>query len=564
MALDPNEKKSQLAKRALVLLLIGLQIFTVLLIISTTRYSFNKNINQQISILLENAIKETKQLTTGFLEPSYRSVKSIKELISNNIFDLNNQSQLESYFLNQLKNNPEMNGIYFASPEGDFLFVSRYSENLESEFIDNGIPLFMTKTIAAEKPGKASFGLHFDSPEKFKKVMDQDDNYNPLERPWYQEAVANKSLIWTEPYIFFTLKKPGITVAAPLYSENNVLIGVVGIDISLTMLSDFFENLKIYGSISAFMVSSVGNFVAAPSMASGSFDLDTLRADEADDTRLALEKKAVSKYLSTKIKTGSSVFSDSFKHGGVSYTVRYEPFKLQDGAEWIMTAYAPEDEFLATIRTGENRNILIALLILAISLVIGWLLIRRAWQPFERFFHDVITDQLTGLFNRRFLENIGSRMYIRLLRNQHEFISIAVIDLDFFKKVNIEFGKSIGNKILIAFADFLKKTLRPEDIITRYSGDTFVVILPGLNHSDALNVVVRMQQQLDAWPLSVDDLLVKLSFSAGVETIDDDNRVTDAAFTDFIEVAKKAMKDAKRNGRDRVESANEKNYQIEK
>jgi diguanylate cyclase (GGDEF)-like protein len=559
MALDPNEKKSRLAKRGLVLLLIGLQIITVLLIISITRYSFNRNIDSQISILLENAINESKALTQGFLEPSYRTVLTAEDLIDTKIIDLNNRQKLENYFLSKLKNNPEMNGMYFADTEGGFIFVSRDRDsNLEANNANAGDnnSRFMTKIINAENSDKASFYWRDESSQLINSIIDKDDDYEARERPWYQKAVADKSLIWTEPYIFFTSKKPGITVATPIYENDSQLLGVIGIDISLTMLSDFFKELKVYGSVSAFMVSSVGNFVAAPSMSSGSFELETLKADEADETRLALEKKAVSHFLSTRIKTSESSFTGRFKNDGIEYFVRYEPFQLQDGAEWIMTAYAPEKELLSTMRSGENRSELIALFILAISLIIGWLLLKRVWQPFERFFHDVITDQLTGLFNRRFLENIGSRMYIRLLRNQHEFISIAVIDLDSFKNINFEFGNSISDRILVSFADFLKNTLRSEDIITRYGGDTFVVIMPGLNHSDALNVVSNMQQQLDAWPLPVDDLLIKLSFSAGVETIDETKGLKDAAFTDFIEIAKRAMKNAKANGKDRVESAN--------
>ena len=146
-------------------------------------------------------------------------------------------------------------------------------------------------------------------------------------------------------------------------------------------------------------------------------------------------------------------------------------------------------------------------------------------------------------------------MYIRLLRDQHEVISIAVIDLDFFSKTNSEYGEVVGNKTLIAFADFLKKTLRPEDIITRYSGDTFVVIFPGLDNEKALKVVDRMRYQLDSWPLPVGDLLIRLSFSAGVETIDKNNCAEDAAFSDFIKLGQVAMREAKANGRDQVLSA---------
>jgi diguanylate cyclase (GGDEF)-like protein len=338
----------------------------------------------------------------------------------------------------------------------------------------------------------------------------------------------------------------------------------VGIDIELTSLSDFLAQLKIYGSISVFMVSGSGNFVAAPSISSDDMVLETLNVATTVEENLTVEKQAVNHFLQNSIQEDASSFFSEFSYGKESYAIRYEPFLLNEGPEWVIGAYAPENTFLSKIRSGENRNALIALFVLSLSLIIGWLLIKRTWQPFERFFHDVITDQLTGLFNRRFLENVGSRMYIRLLRDQHEVISIAVIDLDFFKKINLEFGNATGNRVLIAFADFLKKTLRPEDIITRYSGDMFVVIFPGMTNECAVNVVDRMRRQLDSWPLAVDDLLIRLTFSAGIETIDDKNRVADAAFSDFISVAKRAMKDAKQSGRDAVISANIKEYDLER
>lgn len=554
MSVDPNEKKSQSVRRGLILLF-SLQLVTVLLILSITHLSTGRDISQQVSILLQNALNESKEHTHGFLEPSYRSVQLSSDLLSRGIVDINDNEQLEYYFMSQLNSNPEMTGIYFASPEGDFHFVTRDHQNEQSGF--------MTKIIQAEKPGKASFFWRYESPLLTESRLDQNDDYRAIDRVWYRQAIAKKFLIWTEPYIFFTSKKPGITVAEPFYDDEENLLGVVGIDIELTRLSDFLAQLKVYGSISVFMVSSSGNFVAVPSISSDDMKFDTLNVAATVKENLNVEKKAVNHFLQGSVQSDGISFSSLFTYNNENYAIRYEPFLLNDGPEWIIGAYAPEKTFLSEIRSGENRNTFIAIFVLALSLIIGWLLIRRTWQPFERFFHDVITDQLTGLFNRRFLENVGSRMYIRLLRDHHETISIAVIDLDCFRKINLEFGNAVGNRVLIAFADFLKKTLRPEDIITRYSGDMFVVIFPGISNECAINIVDRMRKQLDSWPLSVDDLLIRLTFSAGIETIDDKTRAPDAAFSDFIEVAKRAMNDAKESGRDIVMSANDKNYVVE-
>ncbi len=556
MAIDPNEKKAQSVRRALVLLLVGLQLATVFLILFITHFSSNRDINAQISILIQNALNESKAHTQGFLEPAYRIAQSSAELLTKNIIDINDNQKVEAYFLSQLENNSEMTGIYMASVEGGFHFVTRDSRQFEQKG-------YMTKIIDAQVPGKASFFFRDESLSIIETHLDQADQYQALDRPWYKQAVAKDGLIWTEPYIFYTSNKPGITVASPYYNDSKNLAGVIGIDIELTSLSTFLAKLKVYGSISVSMVSGSGNFVATPSLSSKSLALESLDVASASEEDFTVEKKAVNHFLQHSEQDLPTSFSSKFVHEGDNYAIRYEPFLLKGGPEWVIGAYAPQNTFLSKIRAGETRNTLIALGILILSLLAGWILIKKTWRPFEHFFHDVITDQLTGLFNRRFLENVGSRMYIRLLRDQHEAISIAVIDLDYFRKTNLEFGNTTGNHVLIAFADFMKKMLRPEDIITRYSGDTFVVIFPGMENDRAIKVVDRMRKQLDAWPLSVDDLLVRLSFSAGIETIDENNRVEDAAFSDFIDVAMRAMKTAKANGRDCVVSANEKDYQLE-
>ncbi|MGH1439346.1 MAG: sensor domain-containing diguanylate cyclase [Cellvibrionaceae bacterium] len=554
MALDPNEKKSQSVRRGLILLLLGLQLVTISLILFITHFSSGRDIDAQISVLLQNALNESKTHTEGFLEPAYRNVQTSADVFAKGLVTTENETEIEKYFLSQLKNNTEMTGIYLATAEGSFYFVTRNQQGEQSGY--------MTKVIKSEKPGKASFYFRDDDLSIMEEHSDQNDQYRASERPWYKQAVDKKGLSWTEPYIFYTSKQPGITVAMPFYTDAGELSGVIGIDIELTSLSRFLAELKIYGSVSVSMVSGSGNFVATPSLSNASgIQLNSLGVDANNDANFDLEKKAVSHYLQES-KPSASSFSSRFSHDDKKYAIRYEPFLLKDGPEWVISAYAPKSAFLSEIRSGENRNTIIALSILLLSLIVGWLLIRKTWQPFEHFFHDVVTDQLTGLFNRRFLENIGSRMYIRLLRDQHDVISIAVIDLDFFSKTNAEFGDAVGNDALIAFSEFLKKTLRPEDIITRYSGDTFVVIFPGLDNERAVHVVDRMRNQLDAWPLSVDDLLIRLSFSAGVETIDKTNCAEDNAFSDFIDVAKKAMKDAKQNGRDQVVSANEQDYSV--
>ncbi len=553
-ALDPNEKKSQSIRRTLILVLLGLQLVTIVLILFIIHISSERDMNAQISILLKNALSESKEHAQGFLEPSYRAVQISADIFSKKMINVNSVPELESYFISQLQANKEITSIYLATVRGDFYFITRNYETEKSGF--------MTKVIDHAKPGKASFYFRDENLNILEVHPDKDDQFRADSRPWYRKAIDKQNLVWTEPYVFYTSNQPGITIAAPFYNAEKQLLGVVGVDIELTSVSRFLADLKVYGSITVSMASKSGNFVATPSLGAEGLNLSSLKVAAADSDSFSVEKKAVSYFLKQSAAS-SDALSGEFLHGETSYAIRHEPFLLKDGPEWIISAYAPKSVFLSEIRSGELRNTLIAVTVLILSLLIGWILIRKTWQPFDHFFHDVVTDQLTGLFNRRFLENIGSRMYIRLLRDQHDVISVAVIDLDFFSKTNNEFGYNIGNHALVEFAEFLRKTLRPEDIITRYTGDTFVIIFPGLNNEQAMHVVDRMRANLDSWPLTVDDLLVRLSFSAGIETIDKHNCAENAAFSDFIDVARRAMDTAKQEGRDRVVSANLANYRVE-
>ncbi|MFT7223224.1 MAG: diguanylate cyclase (GGDEF)-like protein [Cellvibrionaceae bacterium] len=551
MALDPNEKKAQSLRRGLILLLMGLQLVTVLLILSITYLSTSLGIDQQLSQLLDNSLDKSRRYTQSFLEKAYSPVKLSGQLLANNVFELNeNTEQLESYFISQLEANPETTSIYFASARGGFYSVSRGKQSgFVSQIIGSGLDEDVDQNNslnAVELDQDPGDGLWFQ------------------EETWYQKAVSEGNLITTNLNVVGSSISPEITVATPVYDENGNLLGVTGADVQLLSLSEFLSSLEKVESVSLFIFSDSGNMIAAPEILTNPHLSNLESSDVADSNKdvLSIERQAVALFESLAKTGNGKTAPENIRHDGQSYRLEYLPFDAQGGLKWTVGAYVLENSFLAQIRHGESRNALIALLILAVSLAIGWVLIRRTWQPFERFFHDVITDQLTNLFNRRFLENIGSKMYIRMLRNQHDVISIAVIDLDSFKKINQEFGNSVGNRVLKEFANFLTQTLSQEDIITRYSGDTFVVIFPGKNNESAISIMNRLRKKLDAWPLAIDDLLIRVTFSAGVETIDESTQIADAAFTDFIEVARKAMRNAKNKGRDRIISANLSNIQI--
>lgn len=109
-------------------------------------------------------------------------------------------------------------------------------------------------------------------------------------------------------------------------------------------------------------------------------------------------------------------------------------------------------------------------------------------------------DTLTGLLNRRALQEVAQRMFQRLQRTQQGFVMLFA-DLDKFKAVNDEFGHSAGDLVLKSFADIVRVSIRSNDVAARFGGDEFVILLEDTTLEDAENVATRIQEQVTRWAL---------------------------------------------------------------
>jgi len=155
------------------------------------------------------------------------------------------------------------------------------------------------------------------------------------------------------------------------------------------------------------------------------------------------------------------------------------------------------------------------------------------------------TDELTGLHNRRYFFDIGGKLYDNAKRN-HLTIAAAMIDADFFKKVNDNYGHETGDEVLRALAKSLKGSLRNSDIIARYGGEEFVCLLVIEDKADANEVFNKVRHNIEQ--LSVDSfgVTVKFTVSIGVSLSLDIN------LTKMLNTADQALYAAKENGRNQV------------
>jgi diguanylate cyclase (GGDEF)-like protein len=157
------------------------------------------------------------------------------------------------------------------------------------------------------------------------------------------------------------------------------------------------------------------------------------------------------------------------------------------------------------------------------------------------------TDSLTGLLNRRALEQIGAGA-IEDARRRSSHLSLIILDLDRFKAINDEHGHDGGDAVLSHAARCLRDNLREIDHIARLGGEEFVAVLPGATHAQAAEIAESLRHCLAT--LTVDHLSqqIRLSASFGVATL----LPTDTTWLEILRRGDRALYLAKEQGRDRV------------
>lgn len=158
-------------------------------------------------------------------------------------------------------------------------------------------------------------------------------------------------------------------------------------------------------------------------------------------------------------------------------------------------------------------------------------------------------DFLTGALNRRGMDEAIDREFERADRHNTP-ISLAMIDIDHFKKINDTMGHSTGDTALAHLAKVVKSILRSTDVLARYGGEEFVILLPGSKQHDAVNVVAGIQRDLTKNFFLHNNERVLITFSAGVA-----ERVTGENIDSVLPRADAALYIAKQSGRNRVVGA---------
>lgn len=167
---------------------------------------------------------------------------------------------------------------------------------------------------------------------------------------------------------------------------------------------------------------------------------------------------------------------------------------------------------------------------------------------YQRMKELAITDDLTKLFNTRYL-NRTIEVEIQRASRYNTSVSLIFMDIDYFKNVNDRHGHLIGSKILVEMAQLLLKSLRTVDIVARYGGDEFVIVLPQTSPDAAAQIAERMRKAIEDYTfLKKEGYLLKLTASFGVASYPESAKTKE----DLIRLADEAMYRVKYHTRNAV------------
>jgi diguanylate cyclase (GGDEF)-like protein len=158
-------------------------------------------------------------------------------------------------------------------------------------------------------------------------------------------------------------------------------------------------------------------------------------------------------------------------------------------------------------------------------------------------------DGLTGLYNRRWIDEALPRFVARYTRGGGQGLSILMVDIDYFKKVNDNYGHPAGDAVLVAVSHQLRNNLRPTDLIARYGGEEFMVILPDTDREQARMVGDRVRQSIEQHELTIENspALKRVTISLGGAHLQPGQ-----SMADLVATADKALYESKHAGRNRV------------
>ena len=423
--------------------------------------------------------------------------------------------------------NPDPNNyVYYGNSRGQFAGVLR---------LDNGGGEWRSGHSATTPRGLQRFaGLN----APLEKAMVESRLYDPRQRPWYQRALEVKKPVWSPVYVDNRTGELVATRTKPLFDVARQIEGVAATDVSLKMLNDFVRALRVSQNGVAFVAEQNGDLIASSSDDSTRLSHGQkirLNAAQSGNALVRATYTAVADVFKAGLKNGEPQAREFDGPDGKIYA-SVSAIRDSAGLDWITVVAVPRSDFMAGVVDNVTRTVTVAIVAALIAIALGlWVLnwvshdlrllstaARRLGEGhlfmpvgiarkdelgelarnFEAMQMSLQTDKLTGAFNREtFEKQVTRRIEEYASGSRKTSFAVLFVDLDHFKRVNDQLGHQTGDIVLAELANRLKHALRSGDIVGRYGGDEFVVLLSEIENTDASQRVREKIEQRMMEPL---------------------------------------------------------------
>lgn len=455
--------------------------------------------------------------------------------------------------------------VYFGGEDGRFVGVRRVGK----EFVE----------LRLREPGARARKVYATTSPGDRSRLLRTDDFDPRVRPWYGVAAAREHPVWSPAYSDFTTREPTITLARAVRRMDRSLAGVLATDVPLKVLTDFLRTRKVSDNGVAFVMDSDG-YVVATSGSELPFKMiqgvpERMRVEEM---QTPLIRDVAAKVVEWKKANGSEslALESPGTFGTISVAARH--IGRQYGMDWTAVVAVPRSDFMGGMSRSLVQAMFIAAICVLIALVLGLSILNRILRDirmlteaarrvgdgeplpslnirrrdeigqlamsFSEMEHNLRIDKLTAVFNRASL--IAQIAFLRRQLEQKSLdrpsFALLFIDLDHFKKINDQYGHGAGDRVLMTVAQRLREAVRITDVVARYGGDEFVVLLKGVT---AVDDVIAMEEKIRGVveePVHIDHGIARVGVSIGWAMFPEDGEDVDA----LLKIADKRMFDTKK------------------
>jgi diguanylate cyclase (GGDEF)-like protein len=365
--------------------------------------------------------------------------------------------------------------------------------------------------------------------------------FDPRERPWYKAGAANTIQTWTSIYVDFKLQELVATRARRVNDRTGAFKGVVATDLSLRQVTSFLQRLTLSSNGVAMVLEKDGNLIGV----SRGAHMQTAAGGATTRLNAAQSTDPLVKATYGAVRGLADSSADALPHttvfkaaDGSLVQVGYARLTDEAGLDWLIMVAVPRTDFLHGVIDNFRHTVLLSVIAAMVVMLTGMLVLSTVTRELRelaaaarrvglgsttaiaestrkdelgdlaRSFADMqrrlLTDPLTGLANREALiRRVEDRIVQQRRRGDPRPFGVLFIDINHFKKINDEFGHDIGDAVLQELASRLTAAVRTDDLVARFAGDEFLVLLDSVDRREDAERVCANLEELLRQPLEV-------------------------------------------------------------